>query len=63
LRKKPRDDNEPPGSSLSSIIEEKNVENNNKLRGSLSFSTIEKKKPRTMTSWDSNSSLSYATKE
>ncbi len=44
MRKKPRDDDEPLDLSSSSTIEEKNVENNNEPKGSLSFSTARKKK-------------------
>jgi hypothetical protein len=46
LRKKLKDDNEPPNLSSSSTIKEKNVENDNKLKCSLLFSTNGKKKTK-----------------
>jgi len=46
LRKKPKDDNELKGSSSSSTIEEKNVENNNEPKGSLLFSITKVKKTK-----------------
>jgi hypothetical protein len=45
LKKKPKDANESFGLSSSSTIKEKNVEND-KSKGSLLFSTTEKKKTK-----------------
>jgi hypothetical protein len=47
--KKPRDDNEPLNSLLSSTFEEKNAKNDNELGGSLLSSITKAKQPRTTT--------------
>jgi hypothetical protein len=56
MKKIAEDIDKPPNLSLSSTTEQKNVENDNDLRGSLSSSTIEAKQPKTTTNRNPDSS-------